>query len=340
MSRYTDVIGGLVAGRDLSRADSEALMADVLSGALNPVMISALLTALSSKGETADEIAGFAAQMRQHALLVSVDGPVMDTCGTGGSGLPTLNTSTLSAFVIAADGIRVAKHGNRASSGKCGSMDVLEHLGVNIDLDVSQAESLLKNGSIVFLNARRHHPALGPLGPIRRSLGFRTVFNFLGPICNPAQATHQLLGVSDRRRAPLLLDSLATLGTQRALVVAGEDGLDEISLAAPTHWWRLDPDGSRHSGVLRPEDLGLKTMNFDVVSGGDVAQNAAAFEAILRGEDLGPRHVHTALNAGAALYVAGQASTLRSGVERARELLRSGAGYTTFDTYRAASQAA
>lgn len=335
---YAQVMPAVLAGRDLDRSTAEAVMTSMLTGGESDVGIAAFLTALTLKGESADEIAGFATAMRQQMQAIEATGPVLDTCGTGGSGLPTLNTSTLAAFVAAAAGVTVAKHGNRASSGQCGSMDVLEALGVNIDLAPAQAQTLLDAGPIVFLNARRHHPALGPLGAVRRALGFRTVFNFLGPICNPARATHQLVGVSDGARAPALLASLGALGTQRALVVAGEDGLDELSLAGPTRVWTL-ADGEISEGTLRPEDVGLETTAFDAVAGGDVAENAAGFLAVLGGADTGPRHAHTALNAGAALFVAGAAASLAAGVERAGEILRSGAALGVFEAYRDASQA-
>ncbi|MEZ4468553.1 MAG: anthranilate phosphoribosyltransferase, partial [bacterium] len=232
MSVYPQAMKSLLAGQDLDGDTAELLLESMLDGALGPTRTAAVLTALAAKGETALEVASFAEALRRHALPLRARGPLLDTCGTGGSGLATLNTSTLSALICAAAGVRVAKHGNRASSGACGSMDVLEHLGIAIDLSPEQGEALLATGPLAFLNARIHHPALGPLGAIRKGLGFRTVFNLLGPLCNPARPDHQIIGVPDARFGPLLVAALRRLGTKRAMIVAGEDGLDEISLAA------------------------------------------------------------------------------------------------------------
>ncbi len=325
----------LVAGEPLDRPAAEAVMEQLLTGQVPEAAAGALLAALAIRGVSAPVLAGFATVMRRHARAVSGGADAVDTCGTGGSGLPTLNTSTLAAFVLAAAGVRVAKHGNRASSGKCGSMDVLEHLGVDIDLDVPRATARLREG-IVFLNARRHHPALGPLAPVRRALGVRTVFNLLGPICNPAGVRRQLLGVSDAAAAPLLADCLAALGTERALVVHGDGGLDELALSGPTRVWRVE--GERvDADVVEPDALGLPPTPFPAVAGGEVAENAERFVAVLRGDDTGPRHLHTALNAGAALWVGGAAPTLTAGVASAREILRSGAAFGAFERYREAS---
>ena len=337
MSAYEVAIGKLVAGDDLARTEAVSLMAEIMEGSLEPTQVAAVLTALATKGEAADELAGFAAVMRRNALTISVGEPVLDTCGTGGSGLPTINTSTLAAFVVAAAGAKVAKHGNRASSGRCGSTDVLEHLGVHIELTPAQAEELLRHGPIVVMYARRHHPAVGRVTPVRRALGFRTVFNLLGPICNPAGATRQVLGVSDPRRAPDLLHSLVELGSDRVMVVHGEDGLDEISVSGPTRIWELH-DHQITERVFTPEAIGQERLPFEEVAGGDVSVNTTHFMNILAGHDPGPRTILVALNAGAALQVAGLAENLGHGFELAFELLSSGAALEVFETYRHASQ--
>ena len=339
MTAYASVMHRLLGGHDLTRSDAEDCMEMLLVGKLGPVRCAAVLTALASKGLSVPEVIGFASTMRRHAHLVNHPGRLLDTCGTGGSGLPTLNTSTLAALICAAGGVKVAKHGNRASSGKCGSMDVLEHLGVNIDLEPAQAQALLLRSKIVFLNARRHHPALGPLGAIRQALGFRTVFNLLGPICNPASPTHQLIGVSDPLYAPLMLKALRELGTQRAMVVHGEDGLDEISLAGRTRFWELNDDGSIYDGVIVPEDYRLKRAPFAKTAGGAVHTNAERFLALLQGEEHGPARDHTLLNAGAALYVAGKVGDIETGIDRAQQQLDSGNAYRMYMAYKVNSKA-
>ena len=343
MSAYSTSMERLLAGRDLTRAQAEELMHRCLGGDLQPVQVAALLTALSVKGVDTAELTGFAAAMRDAATpldlpaVVSTPTELLDTCGTGGSGMPTTNTSTLCAFVLAAAGVKVVKHGNRASSGQCGSMDVLEQLGVAIDLGPAEATTLLSRTGIALLFAPRFHPAMRHVAPVRRSLGFRTVFNFLGPLCNPVGACRQLLGVSDLSMAPRMAAVLAELGCRRALVVRGEDGLDEISLASPTRTWEL-VDGELNEGQLLPEDVGLARAPFQAIAGGDREENARRFMAVLGGEERGPLADHLALNAGAALHVAGRADDISDGVARARELLQRGDALARFEVYREAAR--
>lgn len=333
---YKACIDRLLSGESLRADEAATLMNELMEGQLEPAQVAAVLTALAAKGESASELAGFARVMRRHALTIDAGGPVLDTCGTGGSGLSTINTSSIAAFVVAASGVKVAKHGNRASSGKCGSMDVLEAMGVNIELTPAQAEHLIRHGPVVFMYARRHHPALGQVTPVRRALRFRTCFNFLGPICNPGGTQRQVLGVSDPTRAPMLLESLRQLGSERAMVVWGEDGLDEISLCGPTRVWELK-DGAVSASRFEPKMFGLETVPASAIAGGDVAANVAAFEAVLDGKE-GPHADLVALNAGASLAVAERAGSVGDGVALARELLRSGAARACFETYRAASR--
>lgn len=338
MSPYHDMIETLLDRRDLTRPQAARAMSEMLEGLWDPPRIAAFLTALAMKGETAAELSGLAEVMRRHMIPVDAPADTVDTCGTGGSGLSTVNTSTLCAFVLAAAGVPVAKHGNRASSGKCGSMDVLEHLGVNIELSPTQAQAVLEEAGLVFLYARRHHPALGQVTPVRRSLGFRTTFNFLGPICNPARVRRQMMGVSDPDVAPLLLRSLEALGAERAIVAWGEDGLDEITLTTATRLWTLD-GGEIRDGSVAPEDFGFTRVAFDAIAGGEIVENAGHMEAILQGRSTEARLAHTAVNAGAGLWVAGAVGTMEEGVERARALLASGAPYEAFERYRSASRA-
>lgn len=333
MSVYTELIGDLVAGRPLTVGAAERLMSAIMEGQLDQPQVAATLTAIAVRGATADEMTGFARIMRRHMIVVQPPSPAFDPCGTGGSGLPTANTSTLVAFVLAAAGVRVAKHGNRASSGKCGSMDVLEALGVHIELSPEQVAEVTRSSPVVFMYARRHHPALGQVTPVRRVLGFPTVFNYLGPICNPAHASRQLMGVSSLRMAELLIHALRALGTERAATVCGQDGLDEISLACPTHMWHL------HNGVvepmlLRPELFGMETLPMSLWQGGGVEENKAIFLQVLTGRDEGPHTLHTALNAGAALWLAGAAETIGDGIDLARQTLSSGRAWAAFEDYR------
>lgn len=337
MSAYAELIRGLVAGQRLGAADAARLMGEIVRGELEHSQIAAALTVLAVRGETADELEGFATVMRAASLRVHADGDLLDTCGTGGSGLPTVNTSTISAFVVAAGGVKVAKHGNRASSGKCGSMDVLEHLGADIELTPARAERILTDGPIVFMNARSHHPGVAHATPVRKSLGFRTVFNFLGPICNPANTTLQVLGVSDPNRAPRMVESLRRLGSKHVYCVWGEDGLDEISLAAPTKVWELR-EGTITESTIRPEDFGLKTVEFSEIAGGDLDENQRHFMAILDGSETGARRTHVALNAAAGLYVGGAVESLGDGLDLAFKLISSGAARETFDAYVAATR--
>ena len=337
MTAYSEHIGSIIKGGTLSAQAAEAVMAELIDGQLEAAQIAAILSTLALRRETADELEGFATVMRAEALSVDVEGDLLDTCGTGGSGLPTVNTSTLCAFVVAAAGVKVAKHGNRASSGKCGSMDVLEHLGVDIELTPAKAERLLRSGPIAFMNARNHHPGVGHATPVRRALGFRTVFNFLGPICNPANTTLQVLGVSDAGRAPVMVESLRRLGSRHVVCVCGEDGLDEISLAAPTRVWELR-DGAITERTICPEDFGLKTVPFSEIAGGGITENCDHFMAILDGSEFGARRTHVALNAAAGLYVGGAAPSIEAGVELAFELLQDGKALETFRAYASATR--
>ena len=335
---YRAAIGALVAGQDLDDGDAERVMRQLLEGSLEQAQIAALLTALAAKGESATELSAFARVLRTHMLPIEAPPNAIDPCGTGGSGLPTVNTSTLCAFVLAACGVPVAKHGNRASSGQCGSMDVLEAMGVHIELTPQAAERVLREHGIVFMYARRHHPALGQVTPVRRALGFRTAFNFLGPICNPASVPYQVLGVSAADRAPLLAQALARLGTRRAMVVHGEDGLDELTLTGESTVWELE-DGAVRSYTVAPEQVGVARVTFEAIAGGGCARNVALATAVLRGEADAARTAHTALNAAAGLIVTGLYADWRSAYDRANEVLRSGAAWTCFERYRDATRA-
>ena len=341
-SSYDHAMPILIAGNALDRGAARALMADIMVGEVSHARIAAVLTALALRGETADELVGFAAVMRDQARRVpftpAPGEALLDTCGTGGSGLDTANTSTMAAFVLAAGGVRVAKHGNRSSSGRCGSMDVLQRMGVHIEIGPEDAATLLRTEGVAFLFAPLYHPAVGFVMPVRRDLGFRTVFNFLGPLCNPAFATHQVLGVSDPRRAELMAQALANLGSERVMVVHGDDGLDELTLSAESTVW-LVADGAVEVMRVTPESVGLARAELAAFRGGGPAENQAIFESVLQGFDQGPHRDHLAFNAAAGLVVTGRAETLESGVRSALALIESGAAWRSFESYRAATVA-
>lgn len=318
-------------GRSLSEDEAAAVMRDIMSGEATPAQVGAFLVALRMKGETVDEVAGMARVMREHALSVPGVEDVVDTCGTGGDALRlssgqasgTFNVSTAAAFVAAAAGARVAKHGNRAMSSACGSADVLEALGAKIDLTPDQVAACIRETGIGFMFAQAFHPAMKHVASPRREIGVRTVFNVLGPLTNPAGAKRQLLGVARPELAPLLAEALGRLGAQHALVVHGHGGLDEISLSGPSTVHELR-DGALREYEVSPREVGLSEASLEAVRGGSPEVNAAALRAVLDGER-GPLRDITLLNAAAALVVADLAADLREGVRIASEAVDSGA---------------
>jgi anthranilate phosphoribosyltransferase len=322
--------------RDLDEDEAAGAMADIMEGVATPAQVGAFLAALRLKGETVDEIAGMARVMRQHALRVAHNGRLIDTCGTGGDGANTFNVSTAAAFVAAAAGASVAKHGNRAASSACGSADVLEALGARIELTPEQVADCIAECGVGFMFAPAFHPAMRHAGPVRRDLGVRTVFNILGPLTNPAGAVGQLLGVPSADLVEKIATALGRLGTEHALVVHSDDGLDELSLAAPTLVCEVSASGI-HSYRVTPEEVGLERAPRAAVLGGDRDQNARMMRAVLGGAE-GPVFDYTLLNSAAALVVGGAASDLAAGVARAREILASGMALDVLDRFIAATQ--
>ncbi len=317
-----DVLRTVMAGEDLPAERVEAVMNAMLGGELGPASIAAFLVALRMKGETVAEIAAAARVMRQHATRIEVPGPLVDTCGTGGDRSGTFNLSTAAALTAAACGVRVAKHGNRSVSSKSGSADVLEALGVRLDVPVDRLPAVLEAANIAFLFAPAHHGATRhAVGP-RRELGVRTVFNVLGPLTNPAGATRQVMGVFAADLVEPIAQVLAELGAEHAIVVHGHGGLDEVSLAGPTSWAEAR-DGVVRTGTWTPEGLGVAAAPLSTLAGGDASENAAILRAIFAGER-GPRADAVALNAGPALYVAGAAASPGEGVATALEALHAG----------------
>jgi anthranilate phosphoribosyltransferase len=312
-----------VEGRHLERDEMHDVFAAMMDGQATDVQKSALLVALRMKGETPEEITGAALAMRERVTPLDVDREgLVDTCGTGGDGRGTFNISTVAALVAAGAGANVAKHGNRAVSSSCGSADVLSALGVYIDLDAARMSQVLRRAGIAFLFAPKLHPAMSAVAAVRRELGVRTIFNVLGPLTNPAFARRQVLGVYADRLTDTVAQVLAALGADHALVVHSRDGLDEISVSAPTHVCEVR-DGEVRSYDITPEEIGVGRHSLDALAGGDARQNADIARAVLSGEN-GARQDVVVANAGAACYVAGLAPTIRDGVELAKESLRSG----------------
>jgi anthranilate phosphoribosyltransferase len=314
-------IAKLVRNVSLTEGEANAAFAEIMRGDATPVQIAGFVVALRMKGETVAELTGFARAARAMATPITVQGDLLDTCGTGGDGLSTFNISTLSAIVAAACGARVAKHGNRAASSLCGSADVLEQLGVKIDLGPEAVARCIEEASIGFLFAPVFHPSFKFAGVPRRELGLRTVFNVLGPLCNPAGARYQALGVADGTVAGKMADVLIRLGVERAIVFHAGDGMDELSVSGPSHV--IEIDGSRKEYDLHPADLGLAPASLDAMRGGGPEDNARIAREVLDGAP-GPRRDVVLLNTAAALRAAGLAKDWKQGLKAAAEAIDSG----------------
>jgi anthranilate phosphoribosyltransferase len=316
-----EAIAKLVRCESLTEAEASAAFETIMRGDATPIQIAGFIVALRMKGETVDEITGFARTARALATPIEVDGDLLDTCGTGGDGLATFNISTLAAIVAAACGVKVAKHGNRAASSLCGSADVLEQLGVKIDLGPEGVARCIDEAGIGFLFAPIFHPSFRFAGLPRKELGVRTVFNVLGPLCNPAGARYQALGVADANLAGKMADVLSRLGVERAIVFHAGDGMDELSVSGPS--LVIEIDGGRKEYQLDPADLGLKPADPQSVRGGGPEDNARIAREILGGAT-GPRRDVVLLNASAALRAAGRAKDWREGIGAAAEAIDSG----------------
>ena len=321
-----EAIVKIVNKGDLSYDEAYAVMNEIMGGETSPTQNAAFLAALSTKSaraETTDEIAGCAAAMREHALKLDTDMELFEIVGTGGDNAHSFNISTTSALVAAAGGMKVAKHGNRAASSKCGTADCLEALGVNIEQSPEKCKELLEKVGMCFFFAQKYHTSMKYVGAIRKELGFRTVFNILGPLTNPGSPKYQLLGVYDEYLVEPLAKVLMRLGVKRGMAVYGKDKLDEISLSAPTTVCEFK-DGWYKTYTIAPEDFGLKRCQKSDLVGGSPEENAAITRAILSGEK-GAKRDAVLLNAGAALYIGGKAETMAEGVTLAGKLIESGA---------------
>ena len=321
-SVLTEAIDRLAQGQDLSSDDAAGVLGEIMRGDASEAQAAAFLIALRTKGETVAEITGLARTMREFAVTVDAGDDLVDTAGTGG-GRPTFNVSTTAAFIAAAAGCRVAKHGNRSATSQCGSADVLEALGARIDLEPEQVAASIDEVGFGFMFAPKHHAAMKHVVPIRRELGVRTIFNFLGPLTNPAGARHQVIGVSDPGKLETLAAALGELGTRTALVVSSTDGLDEFSVAGSTRVVELR-DGRLSTYEVTPAEVGIEPVGDGAVRAGTPAQNAQILRGVLNGER-GTERALAVLNAGAAIHVAGRAESIAEGVRCAEQAIDSGA---------------
>lgn len=335
-----EAIEKVVSKQDLTYDEAYTVMNEIMNGETSQVQNAAYLAALSTKSakaETIDEISGSAAAMRDHALKVEHDMDVLEIVGTGGDHAGSINISTTAAFLIAAAGIKVAKHGNRAASSKSGAADCLEALGINISLAPETCVKLLKEINICFLFAQKYHASMKYVGAVRKELGIRTVFNILGPLTNPAHPTTMLLGVYDEYLLDPLAQVLMSLGVKRGMVIYGQDCLDEISLSAPTSVCEFQ-DGWFKRYVIQPEDFGFTRCKKEDIKGGTPEENAAITRAILAGQEQGPKRDIVLLNAGAAIYLGGKAESIADGIDIARSLIANGAGLEKVAAFAKLSQ--
>ncbi|MBX6330928.1 MAG: anthranilate phosphoribosyltransferase [Gemmatimonadaceae bacterium] len=329
----------LAAGDSLTADEAADAFDAIMSGEATAAQVAAILMALRVKGETADEVAGGARALRRAMIHLPADRPdtLVDTCGTGGGAVSTFNISTAAALLAAGAGVRIAKHGNRSFTSQCGSADVLEALGVRIEMSVEQMQRTLERAGIVFMFAPLMHPAMRHVGPVRRELSIGTVMNILGPLANPAMAGRQVVGVSEERRLPLLANALAALGSVHALVVHGEPGLDEISPLGCTRVLEVRGEEVREWRIDLPE-LGLAPATAEELAGGAPARNAQLVEEVLGGRRAGGARTAVLLNAAAAIYVAGLAPTYRDALALAERALDHGKGIEALERLRAASR--
>ncbi len=327
----------LIEKNDLTNGEASSLMSSMMLGELSPPQTAAVLTALRMKGETVGEITGFAEVMREKAVHVSPRrSDLVDTCGTGGDSKQTFNVSTATAFVAAAMGIPIAKHGNRAISSQCGSADVLEELGARIDLEPDAVAELIDRVGIGFLFAPAHHPAMKHVAPVRKEMGVRTVFNLLGPLTNPALVRRQLVGVYRQDLTETVARVLQALGSEKVIVVHGADGTDEVSISGETIVSILG-NGTVHTTVFRPEDAGVPRAKLDQISGGTVRENARHLLDVLGGQR-GPRRDCVVLNAAFVALVADRVKSIAQGAGLARDTIDSGAAMDVLENFRKTSQ--
>jgi anthranilate phosphoribosyltransferase len=331
-----EAIAKVVSGRSLDMEEAASVMGEIMEGEATPAQLGAFLTALRLKGETAEEIAGMATVMREKALRVEVPGPLVDSVGTGGDGKNTFNISTAAAFVAAAAGLKVAKHGNRAASSSCGSADVLEALGVKIELTPASVARCVEEVGMGFMFAQAFHPAMRHAGPVRREIGIRTVFNILGPLTNPAGVQHLLLGVADQQLTETMARVLALLGVDHALVVHGHGGLDELSLSGENSVWEVRGGEVGH-WTLKSADTGLPLRSTEDIRGGTKEENAETMRRIFEGET-GPIRDIVLLNSAGVLLAGNRVGTIKQGIQTAAEIIDGGGALEKLEDLVALSQ--
>lgn len=327
-----DSLRKAASGEYLSEGEAERALEEIMDGTVPPASAAALLTALRVRGEAVSEIVGFARAMRRFAAKVEAPEDVVDTCGTGGDAKGTINVSTAAAFVARGAGVPIAKHGNRAATSRAGSADVLEALGADIELGPEEVSKCISESGVGFMFARTHHPAMRFVAPVRAELPFRTIFNLLGPLTNPAGAKRQLIGVFAGEFVRPMADALAGLGAERALVVHGADGMDEATVTDKTLVAEVG-DGGIEEYEISPEDFGLDRHSPDGLLGGDARMNARIMRGVLSGEERGAVRDIVLMNAGAAIYVGGKSESIGEGVERANESIESGAAKDALDEF-------
>ena len=328
------ILTKLFSGNDLSESEAYSTMNSLMTGQVSAEEVGAFLGSLRTKGETVEEIVGCAKSLREHSVPLSLKRTdTIDTCGTGGDGANTFNISTTTAFIGAAAGFAVCKHGNRSISSQCGSADVLEALEIPIDFGPDQAAKALEQVGYCFLFAPKYHPAMGNVAPIRRNLGARTIFNLLGPLANPAQTKRQVIGVYDRSKLLPFAEVLKNLGSENVLLVTGDDGLDEITTTTTTQAVHLRA-GTITELTIDPDSYGIKRAKAEDLVGGDKSTNAEIIKAILRGQERGAKRDIVLINAAAALLVMEKVDDLKDGIEEARRLLESGEAWTAFENIR------
>ena len=334
------VITKLLHGESLSEEESGGAMAEIMEGAATPAQIAGFVVALRAKGETTEEIVGLVKTMRRYGEKVPLPAhyEVLDTCGTGGDRSGTFNVSTAAALVCAGAGVKIAKHGNRAASSRCGSADVLEALGVKLDLTPDRVAACIERAGIGFCFAPVFHPAMRHAGTTRREIGVATVFNFLGPLTNPAGATRQALGVSDPKMLPKMVETLGRLGSKHVVAFHGHQGLDELAMSGPSHVLELK-DGATREWTIDPAELGLEPAPLEAIAGGDASENAAAIRALVAGEP-GPKRDVVVLNAAAGLIAAGRVDDMPAGLEMASDAIDSGGTARVLDLMIEASNEA
>ena len=334
------IITKLLHGESLSEEETAGAMAEIMEGAATPAQIAGFVVALRAKGETTEEIVGLVKTMRAYGEKVPLPAhyELLDTCGTGGDRSGTFNVSTAAALVCAGAGVKVAKHGNRAASSRCGSADVLEALGVKLDLTPDRVAACIETAGIGFCFAPVFHPAMRHAGTTRRELGVATVFNFLGPLTNPAGATRQALGVSDPKMLPKMVETLGRLGSRHVVAFHGHQGLDELATSGPSQVLELK-DGATREWTIDPAELGLEPASVDAIAGGDAAENANAIRSLVAG-DKGPKRDVVVLNAAAGLVAAGRVEDMKAGLDMAADAIDSGGASRVLDLMVEASNEA